>query len=262
MFKKNLKIWTQLVIMNFKHLLIYRAGFWITFALMAGWAAAYVIFVEVLFGHIGNLAGWNKAHVLLVLSFYYLFQNISDIFFKDNFEDFSDTMRKGELDFRLIKPASSRLLIFLYRMRFDQLSALIITIALFSYTLSQFDTPVSPVALAIGVFYMVFSTILYFSLLSIIATFAFWVQKNDTFRVLMWNVSQVARYPRQIYIGLTGKILTFVIPFAGLASIPAEIAVQFNTGYLPHFFVALTIVMLFISRWFWNFGLKKYSSAG
>lgn len=262
MFKKNLKIFHQLMIMNFKHLLIYRAGFWITLLLMAGWAGAYVVFVEVLFGHIDDLAGWNKAHVLLVLSFYYLFQNISDIFFKDNFEDFSDIMRKGELDFRLTKPASSRMMTFLYRMRFDQLSALIITMGLFSYTLAQFDTPVSPVALSMGIFYMAFSTILYFSLLSIIATFAFWVQKNDTFRVLMWNVSQVARYPRQIYIGLAGKILTFVIPFAGLASIPAEIAVQFNTGYLPYFFAALTVAMLFISKWFWDFGLKKYSSAG
>jgi len=259
---KDIAIFYQLCVMNIKQLLAYRASFWITFVLMAGWAFAYIIFVEVLFGHINSLAGWSKGGTLLVLAYYYLFQNISDIFYKDNFEEFGELMRRGELDFRLTKPASSRLLTFLYHMRFDQCASLIVTAGLFMYAFSELETPVSIILFIAGMLYTVLSVLLYFSVLSILSTFAFWVQKSDTFRVLIWNVSQVARYPRHIYTGILGKILTFVIPLTGLASIPAEIALKMHTNGLPLLYAGLTVFFYLLSLLFWQYGLKKYSSAG
>ncbi|MEK7529146.1 MAG: ABC-2 family transporter protein [Patescibacteria group bacterium] len=259
---KTIKIFFALCAINFKHLLIYRASFWITFLLMAGWAGAYVTFIEVIFGHIDTLAGWGKGEALLVLSYYYLFQNISDIFYKDNFEEFSDVMRRGELDFRIIKPVSSRLLAFCYKMRFDQLASLVVTAGLFAYALSELKMNISPLYFSMGILYTTISVVLYYSILSIISTFAFWMQKSDTFKVLIWNVSQVARYPRQIYTGIIGKVLTFIIPIAGLASVPAEIALQFDHGKIAYILAGITIVMMAIAQWFWSFGLKRYSSAG
>lgn len=258
---KTVKIFFKLCDLNLKKLFIYRASFFISLLLMSVWIFGYVILIEVIFYHTSSLAGWNKGEVLLILSFYYLIQNVSDIFFKENFENFGDSVRRGELDFKLVKPTPTRLLAFFWDMRFDHVASLLITIVLFIYSLQNIGTALNPFFFLIGFLYTILSLILYFSILSIIGTLTFWVERNETFNVLIFNVSQLSRYPRQIYRNLIGKILTFGIPLALIASIPAEVAVQFQNGSLPLFFMAISVVFYCISRLFWHYGLRRYTSA-
>lgn len=258
---KTVKIFFTLCNLNLKKLFIYRASFFISLLLMSVWILGYVILIEVIFYHTPSLAGWNKGEVLLILSFYYLIQNISDIFFKDNFENFGDSVRRGELDFKLVKPVPPRLLAFFWDMRFDHVAGLLITVTLFIYSFRNISTPLNPLFFLMGIAATALSLILYFSILSIIGTLTFWVERNETFNVLIFNVSQLSRYPRQIYRNLIGKILTFGIPLALIASLPAEVAVQFKNGYLPFFFIGITAVFYFFSRLFWHYGLRRYTSA-
>ncbi|MEK7523584.1 MAG: ABC-2 family transporter protein [Patescibacteria group bacterium] len=258
---KTLKIFLKLCELNLKKLLIYRASFFISLALMGMWVMAYVILIEVIFYHTSTLAGWNKGSVLLVMSFYYFVQNLSDIFFKENFEQFGDNLRRGELDFNIVKPAPLRLLTFFREIRFDHAAGLLITSGLFTYAFKNLPAPISVNHLLLGFIFALVSVVLYFSMLSIISTITFWIQKNDTFSALIFNVTQLSRYPRQIYRQIVGKILTFALPLALLGSLPAEVAVQFENGSLPIIFIGITIGFYFLGRIFWEYGLTKYTSA-
>lgn len=257
----NLKIFLKLCNLNLKKLLIYRASFLISLVLMSVWVMAYVTLIEVIFYHTSSLAGWDKGQVLFIMAFYYFVQNIADIFFKDNMEDFGETVRRGEIDFKITKPVSTRLLSFFWEMRFDHVAGLIVTTALFIYALQTISAPLSPGFILLSFVFVGFSCVLYFSILSFIATLTFWIHRNDTFNVLIFNISQLSRYPHQIYTGYVGKMLTFGLPIALLASIPAEIALQFKDGYLPLFFIAISIIFYFLSRIFWRRGLRAYTSA-
>lgn len=258
---RTIKIFFKLCELNLKKLLVYRASFFISFVLMGVWVTAYITLIEVIFYHTSTLAGWNKGQVLLIMSFYYLVQNLGDIFFKDNFEDFGQNVREGELDFKIVKPAPLRLLSFFWEIRFDHAAGVMVTLFLFLYAVQNLTTPLSAKFVVIGLGFVVASLILYFSILSIIATLTFWVQRNETFNMLIFNVSQLSRYPRQIYRHLVGKILTFGIPIALIASVPAEVALQFDNKNLPLYFLLLTVLFYIGARIFWNFGLKKYTSA-
>lgn len=258
---KNLRIFLKLCELNLKKLFLYRGSFYISFVLMGVWVVAYVTLIEVIFYHTTSLAGWNKGQVLLIMSFYYFVQNISDIFFKDNMEDFGETVRRGELDFRIVKPVSTRLLSFFWEMRFDHVAGLMVTTALFIYAIQNIPAPLSVGFFIIAFGFVGISTILYFSILSMIATLTFWIQRNDTFNVLIFNVSQLSRYPRQIYTHAFGQLLTFGLPVALLASIPAEVALDYEDGYLPLFFVGISLFFYLLSRVFWRRGLRQYTSA-
>lgn len=258
---KTAKIFLKLCEINIKKLLIYRVSFFISLLLMSVWVIAYVILIEVIFYHTTSLAGWNKGQVLLIMSFYYIIQNFSDIFFKDNFENFGESVRRGELDFKLVKPVSTRMLSFFWEMRFDHIAGIIISITLLFYSLRELHFSVSPWMLGFGLLFIIFSLILYYSILSIIGTLTFWVQRNDTFNTLIFNISQLSRYPRQIYINLIGKILTFGLPIALIASVPSEIALQFNNGLLPYFFIGITAFFYTSALLFWHYGLRRYTSA-
>lgn len=247
--------------MNAKKLLIYRGSFIVSLALLSVWVATYVILIEVIFSHTPTLSGWSKGEVLLITSFFYFIQNISDMFFKDGFEEFHESVRRGELDFKLTKPASSRLLLFFGEMRFDYLGGLIPTSFFFIYAIKNIQFSVSVIDFFYGFSLAFFSIVLYFSILSIIATFAFWLHRNTALNTLIFNVTQVSRYPRQMYGNVVAKIISFGIPLALLASIPAEVTVRFNNGYMPVFFVAITAFFYALSKFFWHYGLRKYTSA-
>lgn len=261
MFIKNLKVFIELMKMNLKRLLEYRALFFTEMFTMILWSLAYILLVEVIFLHTDSLAGWSKSQALLILAFYYAFQTFAEIFYIDNFEQFSLNLRRGLLDFYLVKPVSSRLLIFMQRMQFQDFSHFIITAVLFIYAIKNLPEPLNPLFFMIALLMVFPATILNFCIHSMVSSTAFWLEKNETLSTIMWNFRQTAKYPRQIYKGLFGQIFTFIIPFAILGSVPAEIAMQFPNSYYPFLLIALTVVFFYFSRWLWNKGLKKYSSA-
>lgn len=257
----TLRIMLKLCELNFKRLLLFRASFIISLMLMTAWVGAYIVLIETIFYHTPELAGFSKGEVLLVMGFYYLVQNLSDIFFKDNFEDFGETVRRGGLDLKLTKPASPRLLSFFWEIRFDHIAGLILTGFLFIYAFTEMVRPISILFFTVALLMSLISTVLNYSILSLIATLTFWVTRNETFNVLIFNVSQLARYPRQIYSGAVGKVLTFGIPLALISSIPAEIALDIAPPSLVLFFIAITAFFYLVSRIIWNIGLRRYTSA-
>jgi len=247
--------------MNLKMILEYRVLFFTEMFTMTLWSLAYIVFVEVIFLHTDSLAGWDKSQTLLILAFYYAFQTFAEIFYIDNFENFSLNLRRGLLDFYLVKPVSSRLLIFMQNMKFQDVSHFVITAMLFSYAIGGLKEPIDPIFFAVALLLVLPATVLNFSIHSLVSTVAFWLEKNETLSTIMWNFRQTAKYPRQIYKGVFEHIFTFFIPFAILASVPAEVAMKFPNTYYPFALVALTVIFFYLSKWFWNAGLKRYSSA-
>lgn len=259
--KKSIKIFIQLLRLNFRNFSVSRVNFYISLIATILWTLAYVIFIEVIFGHIDNLSGWDKGQILILMSFFYLFQNFGNIFFRDNFEDFGEALRKGELDFALTRPSSPYLLLFFKKIRFDLLATMIVNVVLFVYAFSQLQSPLSPMFFVLGMVYTGISLAFFFFFLLFLTTFTFWLQKNETINTIIWNLLQVSRYPRQMYQDIAKIIFIFIIPLALLASLPAEIALNFPAGLMISYFVGITIFFGIVSMKFFQYGLKKYTSA-
>lgn len=259
---KTLKIFLKLCEMNLKTLFVYRASFFVSLISNLMFVISYILFIESLFLHVNKIGALNKGEVLLVMAFFYLFQNISDIFYRDNFENFSNEMRRGLLDTLITKPVSSRLLTFFHKMRFDYIAALFITGLQFWYAWRFIEKPFAPQLFMTGMILSLVAASIMFSIFSIIATFTFWIEKNDTLHNIAWHLMQIARYPRDIYTGIARMIFTYIIPLGLIANIPAEFALKISSGKSILIFLALAMAFFYLSLWFWNFGLKRYTSAG
>lgn len=256
-----MNIFLKLCELNFKKMLAFRASFYISLVLMGMWVAAYAILIEVIFYYTKTLSGWTKGEVIIILAFYYLIQNIADIFFKDNIEHFGQAVRRGELDFRVTKPVSLRLLSFFWEIRFDQLAGLVITALLFWYGLANLSYVPTIVHTLAGIGVVCVSVVFYYSLLTIIASLTFWIEKTDTFNILIFNLSQLSRYPRAMYTDIFGKFLTFVVPMGLIASVPAEIALRSVDYTSLLVLLGLTAIFYLISRIVWYYGIRRYTSA-
>lgn len=260
--KKISRVFFKLCSMNFRVLLMYRASFVFSFLIMTAWIVSFVILVFVIFEHTETLGGFRRGEVLLILSFYYLFQSVSDIFYKENFEDFGANVRRGLFDLRLVKPLPTQFFTFFYTMRFDHIAGFILTIILFVFSFQKLEAPLELHLFLLGILLAFVSSFLYYSILLMVATLVFWISKNDTIANLMWHMSQISRYPRTIYGNVFQKIFTFGLPLALLAAIPAEVATHLADLSLVLFFLVISLVFFIIANAFWKIGIKRYTSSG
>jgi len=95
----------------------------------------------------------------------------------------------------------------------------------------------------------------------ILTTGAFWVIRMDNVVELFQGVYQAGRWPITIYPSWLQRTLTFLVPVAFAVTIPAEALTRRLTVPTLLETVALTVVLLIVSRLFWKLGLRHYSGA-
>ncbi len=115
-------------------------------------------------------------------------------------------------------------------------------------------------ALAFGAA-LVFGAAMIYCFWLVIATGAFWVVNMWHVADLFDGVFQTGRWPIGIYPGWLRYSVTFLVPVAFAVTVPAQ-AVTSRLQWQTLVLAALFAVVLFaFTRWFWRFGLRRYSGA-
>jgi ABC-2 type transport system permease protein len=94
-----------------------------------------------------------------------------------------------------------------------------------------------------------------------IATVAFWVVNMWHAVELFDGVFQTGRWPVGIYPPWLRVGVTFLVPIAFAVTVPAEALtsrLDWQTLLLAFVFA---VVLFAATRWFWRFGLRRYSGA-
>jgi ABC-2 type transport system permease protein len=258
---KDLNIFWQLFKLNIKKSLIYRINFLITLWGMFLWIGLYVAFFELLFNQVDSMAGWTKGEAMLFLAFYYFIQGIGNIFYRESFENFSEEVRRGTLDQVITKPASTQILSFFKNIRFDHTIDLAVTALLFIYIATQTDTQFSIPFLILGMLLAFFGNILFYGILLMVSSIIFIADRIEGLGSMIWHMSQVTRYPRQIYTGFGKLIFQFIFPVALMASIPAEVTLRQSDLSAIGYFIGFSLLFLLLGNISFRLGLKRYNSA-
>ena len=95
----------------------------------------------------------------------------------------------------------------------------------------------------------------------LLTTMAFWVVRMDQIAELFEGVYQSGRWPVTVYPGWLRISLTFLVPIAFAVTVPAEAITGRLSIEVLAFAVAFGVAGLLVTRWFWRFGLRRYSGA-
>jgi ABC-2 type transport system permease protein len=95
----------------------------------------------------------------------------------------------------------------------------------------------------------------------IITVAAFWVVRMDQLAELFEGVYQSGRWPVTIYPGWLQVSLTFLVPIAFAVTVPAQALTSRLTLDTLALEAVFALVLFVFTRWWWTFGLKRYSGA-
>ncbi|MCA9959439.1 MAG: ABC-2 family transporter protein [Anaerolineales bacterium] len=217
--------------------------------------------LAVVFDHTDTLGGWLPDHLVALVGIHILVGGLINLIINPSMQRFMEDVRKGTLDFTLTKPADSQLLVSVQRVEIWKLVDVIMGLVVIIIALVRLGEQIGVRETAVFLLAMLCGSIIVYCFWLILATFSFWFVRVENMLVIFQSMYMAGRWPVGIYPNWLRFTLTFIIPVAFAVTVPAEGLVGRLTTQTMLLAIGLTVSLLFISRYFWKFGVKFYSGA-
>jgi ABC-2 type transport system permease protein len=239
----------------------YQVNFLIELLAVAGNLAGSLFLLSLFYGHGHGLGGWSWDAALVVLGVYTLLDGLTSTLLQPNLSTIVTHVREGTLDFVLLKPIDSQFWLSARTFSPWGLPGIAVGFAVMAYGASRAGASPDPRSLALSAAMLLAGALILYSLWFVLAATSIWFVKT-------WNATEVlraalvaGRYPISAYPAGLRTFFTFVLPVAFLTTVPAEaILGRASSGWLLAS-VAVAALCLLLSRRFWLFALRSYTSA-
>ena len=197
-----------------------------------------------------RLGGWSWEEALVVQGVYTLLDGAASTWLRPNLGAIVTHVREGTLDFVLLKPIDSQFWLSSRTLAPAGLSEMALGVGLILWA--------APRA---GALMLLAGLVILYSLWFLLAASSIWFVKT-------WNATEVlraaltaGRFPVSAYPPGLRLLLTLVLPVAFLTTVPAEAILGRATPTLVGAALVMALVSFSLSRAFWRFALRYYTSA-
>lgn len=254
------RVYREFVRSSLQRELEFRANFIAKLFQNLTWLAFFLVILSVTYSHTTSLAGWDRYEALLLTGTCFFVDCVVRTFCMSLLE-LPEQVRQGTLDFVVTKPMDAQLWISTRKVQFDQIGQLLLAFGLVIYGASHLGHSVGLFNIAEYVLLVVCAILIYYSVLLGLMTLAIWFVRVENLWVLGETTFQVTRYPMDIFPVGVRQALTFAVPIAFLATIPANALRQPHGSGMLGFALLYTGLALGITRVFWVYSIRHYSSA-
>jgi ABC-2 type transport system permease protein len=240
----------------------YRADFLLDGMVEVFWMATAIVPLLVVFQARRTIAGWSFGEALMVMGWFTFLEGVLEGAINPSLVTVVEHIRKGTLDFVLLKPADAQFLV--STARFQPWRALNVgtSLMIFVWAFRLIGRGPTVYALAVAVLTMVAAVAVLYSMWILTVSCAFYVVRIDNLTHLFNAIFDAARWPVSVFRGLVRLIFTFVIPLALMTTYPAQALL----GTLPSRTLAGVIggalAALAVARAVWTASIARYTSAG
>ena len=260
-----LKKYTYLLFLFIRNSLIqavtYRTDFFVSLLTDSCSCLVRVLFVDFLFQHVTSVGSWSFDLFLVYFGCAFIMEGIYMFFFFNGHTRISLKILTGEMDYFLSKPLSE---IFYLSFHSSNIGSGISNLILGSFYLikgiKNLRLTISLKRLAIFAFLLFCGLILYFSISFLINCLSFWFLQAGVLFSLFLNMTDLLRYPGDIFPKGVHFFITFIIPFQFIAIVPAKyLTGEIGTEYLglACFFAVTALVLV---KAIYHYARKAYSS--
>lgn len=242
-------------------LLQYRFDFIADGLLEILWATTALVPLFVVFRSRETIAGWSFGEALLVTGWFILLQGILEGAINPSLTSVVEHIRKGTLDFVLLKPADAQFLVSTSKFQPWRATNVLTAIVVFVYAFRLLGRAPSPAGLLAAAFLLLTSTLLLYSMWILTVSAAFYVVKVDNLSYLFSSIFDAARWPSTIFRGTLSFLFTFVIPLALMTTYPALAMLGRLTPSTLLLAFAGSMLFALLARLIWLRSIGKYTSA-
>ena len=240
----------------------YRLDFLVQGALALFWTSWSLVPILVVFGNRTAVGGWSFEEALVVIGWFMVMKGILEGAVNPSLAAVVDHIRKGTLDFVLLKPADAQFLVSTQKFQPWRVADAIAGLVVFAVAFRRLGRWPDPAHVAAAVLMLGCAALILYSVWILVVSAAFFVVKVDNLSFLFVSIFDAARWPADVFRGILGLVFTWVVPLAIMTTFPARALL--GKGFGPRApATALLGAVLFaaFSRAIWLRSIGRYTSA-
>ncbi|MFN3729645.1 MAG: ABC transporter permease [Fimbriimonadaceae bacterium] len=238
----------------------FRANFFAKVMRNVMWIGFFIMILAVIYGNTESVAGWGRADALMLAATVFVMNSLVNACFFGLYE-IPSMVRLGSLDFVVTKPVDSQFWVSCRKFNFDEVGTLLAGLIMIGVAVRSGDLNPSVAQWAGYVVLVLASTALYYAFCLMLMTTGIWLVRVDNLWVLGENVLQVARFPLDMYQPALQRLFLYALPLGFIATVPARQLIRGFDPVMVGLGVIWALAALAISRAFWRFAMRHYTSA-
>jgi ABC-2 type transport system permease protein len=240
----------------------YRMDFVVQGALALAWTSWSLVPIGVVFGKRPSIAGWSFEEALVVVGWFMVMKGILEGAVNPSLAAVVDHIRKGTLDFVLLKPADAQFLVSTQKFQPWRVVDALAGVGVFAIAFHRLGRWPAPGHVAAAVLLLGCAALILYSVWILAISAAFYVVKVDNLSFLFVSIFDAARWPADVFRGLLRLLFTWVVPLAIMTTFPARALLGKDFG--PRDAAAALVgalVFAAFSRAVWLRSISRYTSA-
>lgn len=239
----------------------YRFDFFLEGALALFWLAITLVPLLVVYARRESVAGWTYPEALVVVGWFSVLKAVLDGGVTPSLNFVVEGVRKGTLDFVLLKPADAQFLVSTARFEPWRILDFLGSLAILVYAFHRLGRVPSLGDLAKGLLLFAVAVVLLYSLWILVVSVSFRVVKVDNLSYLFISIFDAGRWPINVFRGALRIVFTVVFPLALMTTYPAQALLGKLTRGHALLAAAGGLTFAIVARWVWSRALRAYTSA-
>lgn len=240
----------------------YRVELCLSLVLAVVWTSSALAPLFVLYENRPSFAGWSWAEALLVVGWFNVLKGVQSSLIQPSMQDAVERIRKGTLDFVLLKPADSQFLMSTSSFDLKQLSDVVVGCGILVYASCHLASPPALSQITLAVLLLLCSATILYGIWTVVMSLAFVFVKVDNLSYLFSSIFDAARWPSPVFRGVLAFVFTFVLPLTVMTTFPALALLGRITPAQVALAPMAAALSLGIARLVWLRSIRHYSSAG
>jgi len=240
----------------------YRLDFLVQGALALFWTSWSLVPILVVFRNRAGVAGWSFEEALVVIGWFMVMKGVLEGAVNPSLASVVEHIRKGTLDFVLLKPADAQFLVSTQKFQPWRVVDALGGVVVFAIAFHRLGRWPAPAHVAAAVLLFGCAALILYSLWILVISAAFFVVKVDNLSYLFVSIFDAARWPADVFRGPLRAVFTFVVPLAVMTTFPARALLGKDFGPRQVLAaVAGAAAFAAFSRFVWIRSIGRYTSA-
>ena len=239
----------------------YRLDFLIEGAVSVFWLGVTLIPLLVVFGKRPSVSGWSLDEALVVTGFFVLLKGVLEGAITPSLLSVVEHIRKGTLDFVLLKPADAQFLVSTTRLQPWSLIDVFGGVFVIGIAFARLGQTPGPLQVLAGTALLASAVLVLYSIWILVVSMAFFVVRVDNLSYLFTSLFDAARWPISVFRGPVRLVFTFVLPLAVMTTYPAMALLGTLESHVFLGSAGGAVVFAVFARQVWKQAIRRYTSA-
>ncbi len=257
-----LRVLKTIVSVNVQVMMAYRAQFLMLMFSNMVFFASHLLVLSLMFANASEVAGWSRYEMICMggvgqVVFYGFFS-----LFDASLSTLDEDVGKGTLDHLLLLPLNTRFYMSLFRMDVFRFLPLATGFGVTAYALGKLGRAPDLFSVLFFLLLICVSVAILYNIFVIFITFSFKLVRLSFLPMLFFILTGTLVYPIDVFPGVWQKIILFAVPIGVVTDFPTRWLLKGMHDWRLYYFLALPLLLHFVSGRVFRWGISQYRSAG